>query len=618
MKFVEAPVFSWTGDTVTPPPKDRKSADLPHYNAFKLGELSVDLGDFILVKPDDGSENLQDCEVARLDRLYQDTSATSDPYRAEVTWLCRPSLLPKKLEGHGFEEDGIPKLDERLDVVTEARPFAKNISAETIYFKCNVFSQPMSTVPEDFIKSCPKDSKYPSYVLRFKMKATIQKKIFTLEPYQSREGPSPLKLSTQSRSPLKERSRNRADSLSTMSPVKPLSPKLVVSIEYMEYMQKSQNENDLGKKRRRRLSSRGSNSGDTPVKRVKKSTSVQNTPEKPSTPSSSPRPARSAGKPARFLSTSSQVKDTCNTGRKSRQSDSVENTPKSESTRSSRRSILPPASEPQSKEPAKRKRTLETAKDTKKTPVRRSVVSTEEFTEVKAETNSGRKLKITCGEKTMKVAPSKGLDNNAIGNLLELDSDQDFEPDPKEEKRRAASNTPIRASKRPQKAAAKAGSKSTSKAVSKAKVEPQEKKPSPKKRTRRASMSVVEQAPSTPATNNRRKSVAKSETKMKKKIETYSSSSNSDSDFQGSSEGEEEDSDFEREPNVVRYKSKKAEQKSKTLTKSILDRKGFTPGVQQRAKPVPANSNPMVEAQTRLHVSAVPEELPCREEEFAG
>ena len=49
-----------------------------------------------------------------------------------------------------------------------------------------------------------------------------------------------------------------------------------------------------------------------------------------------------------------------------------------------------------------------------------------------------------------------------------------------------------------------------------------------------------------------------------------------------------------------------------------MDRKGFTPSVQQRAKPVPLSSNPMVEAQSRLHVSAVPEELPCREEEFAG
>ena len=58
--------------------------------------------------------------------------------------------------------------------------------------------------------------------------------------------------------------------------------------------------------------------------------------------------------------------------------------------------------------------------------------------------------------------------------------------------------------------------------------------------------------------------------------------------------------------------------KSKTQVKSIIDRKGFTPGVQQRAKPVPASANPMVEAQSRLHVSAVPDELPCREEEFAG
>jgi len=623
MPFNEVPVFKWIGDPIPPPPKDRKSADMPHYKSFNLRELTVEIGEFILVKNEDHSENLQECDIARLDRLYEDRSDSTDPYRAEVTWLCRPSQLPPKLrKGHGFEEDGIPQLDDRIDVVVEGRPYSTNISAETIYFKCKVYSVPMSTVPQEYVKRFPSNLKHPNYLLRFKMKGSSNvrdRRNFTLEPYQSREGgPSPLKLSAgQTRSPLKEKSRNMVD-VTGISPAKPLSPKLVVPKEYMDALSPQSQNIDLGRKRRRRLSSRGSNSEDTPMKRVKKSTSVQNTPEKPIIPeeqtTNTPRSTRGAArKPDLATPKSANTSVSGNTGRKTRQSESRENTPVVETKRSSRRSIAPATAANGEESTKEISNSL-----AKKTPARRRVVSTDDFTEVNRETNSGRKLKITCGEKTTKIAPSSKLGDQEIGNLLDdSDSDQDFEIYPKSAKKGARTAKPT----------TKTPSKGTTKSTSKAKVEKvevkAEKKASPKKRTRRASMSVVEKAPPvTPVTNNRRKSMAHSETKIKKKLETYSpASSDADSDFQAEADlsdtDEENDSDYEQN-NIVKYKSRKNQQaKSKTQVKNILDRKGFTPGVQQRAKPVPASHNPMVEAQSRLHVSAVPDELPCREEEFA-
>jgi origin recognition complex subunit 1 len=43
----------------------------------------------------------------------------------------------------------------------------------------------------------------------------------------------------------------------------------------------------------------------------------------------------------------------------------------------------------------------------------------------------------------------------------------------------------------------------------------------------------------------------------------------------------------------------------------------FRPSVAPRAAPLSASADPLAEAQQRLHVSAVPDSLPCREEEFA-
>ena len=61
-----------------------------------------------------------------------------------------------------------------------------------------------------------------------------------------------------------------------------------------------------------------------------------------------------------------------------------------------------------------------------------------------------------------------------------------------------------------------------------------------------------------------------------------------------------------------------AESKSstkRTVAKSV--KKAFKPSVESRSQPLPSNVDSLTEAQRRLHVSAVPSCLPCREEEFA-
>jgi len=709
---VEKPAFCWFGEQIGAPPSSRKLADLPHYRGCTIGELTVEIGDFVILKGESPSDSLLECDIARLESLYEDRSDKSSPYRATVTWLCRPAQLPTQLKnnGHGYEEDGIPNLDDRLDVVIEARRFDTTIDAETIYYKCNVISQPMSTNPEQAIKSLAKSgSKHPNYVIRFKMiRKSPKGNQYILEPYQKKGDPSPLKLSNRSRSPLKEVSSVRCGSA---SPELAPSPKIEIPASLFKLYCTQNPDEDIDEetdtanddnadteiRKRRRLSSRGSNSREqTPMKRLKKSTSVQNTPEKvdvnsprtgrstrksvsthntpavvdsPSTRSSrsrkplesvdspsgramrSRKTSESTDSPLKKVLESPKAKSTrsikalegtesptvkstrsikalegtespiVKSTRSRKPSESTESpivkstrsrkpsesteSPTVKSTRSrkpsesmieepklavrsSRRSIVPLsyAESPEIQKSKPKKEEIKAGEKSVSKP--KGVKSSEKFTEVVAQTGSGRKVKITCGDRPKKIAPSSGLGKNEISCLLDSDSDQDFQEKVEDK---------IKKSDR----------------IKKSGTATPAKEDQPKKRTRRASMSVVEKPVlSTPSVKSKRRSTAFSETKVKKKLTKHITTSESDSDFEPSDHSDKEEA---YQKKIIQ--KKKETPLSKTQRKSILDKKGFTPGVQRRAKPVPCYDNPLVEAQARLHVSAVPDSLPCREEEFA-
>ena len=110
-----------------------------------------------------------DYEVARLDKMYEDFDNKSDPFRAVITWLCRPNSLPQNVKGlHGMEDEGVSPFNNRHEVVGEAREFAKDISAETIHFKCLVVPVGIHEDPAKYVSSLKK-SPYPCYVQRFNM-----------------------------------------------------------------------------------------------------------------------------------------------------------------------------------------------------------------------------------------------------------------------------------------------------------------------------------------------------------------------------------------------------------------------------------------------------------------
>ena len=153
------------------------------------------------------NNEMLDCDVVRLDRLYEDFDNKADPFRAVVTWLCRPDFLPHNMKGiHGMEEEGVSPFNNKHEVVGEAREFEKDISAETIYFKCIVVTVGVNEDPVKFGTS-QKKGPYPCYMQRFTLVKDGKKK-FKVEPalQVSRKLPSKKKvLRSRSCSPVSPR-----------------------------------------------------------------------------------------------------------------------------------------------------------------------------------------------------------------------------------------------------------------------------------------------------------------------------------------------------------------------------------------------------------------------------
>ena len=88
------------------------------------------------------------------------------------------------------------------------------------------------------------------------------------------------------------------------------------------------------------------------------------------------------------------------------------------------------------------------------------------------------------------------------------------------------------------------------------------------------------------------------------------------------------DNDSDSDEDMVDFKPKKVskalvtpkrKKSSSNLTKDTPTRRrrNMTPRIPARSIPLPKNITSLEEAQLRLHVAAVPDSLPCREDEFA-
>merc|ERR1719422_451761 len=258
---------------------------------------------------------------------------------------------------------------------------------------------------------------------------------------------------------------------------------------------------------------------------------------------------------------------------------------------------------------------------------RGNVFTDDEFTKVETTTGSGKKITIKCGGDKKKFAPSSGLGSSQISSLL--DSDEDMEEGFGTKK---DASRPVGRPKKP-------SPPTPPKKIASRPVGRPQKKPSPPtppkkvpvtpvRRARRASVSCTTPSKNIISTPTRKaRSVSKrsvSETKKSKRLRTPSPCSSeledSEDDFELDNADVETDSDSswsDDEDDNTKSSKNKSTKTTKATPAQKTPKRIFKPRVAVRSVPLPYTADPITEAQRRLHVSAVPTSLPCREEEFA-
>ncbi|XP_011190624.2 origin recognition complex subunit 1 [Zeugodacus cucurbitae] len=132
------PVVKWIGnhtDTVVDVPR-LIHKEVNFYQKCIFGDLTLSLGDFVLVSNADAAEpdTVDGCDIAKILHLYElHESVDRDPYRAIVQWYSRPECVPHK----EFDRDDIC-IDFGTELIEEYRPYDSDISLETIFRKCIV------------------------------------------------------------------------------------------------------------------------------------------------------------------------------------------------------------------------------------------------------------------------------------------------------------------------------------------------------------------------------------------------------------------------------------------------------------------------------------------------
>ena len=96
-------------------------------------------------------------------------------------------------------------------------------------------------------------------------------------------------------------------------------------------------------------------------------------------------------------------------------------------------------------------------------------------------------------------------------------------------------------------------------------------------------------------------------------------SSEEDSDVYEAKTESSDDSEPDDDDVAVQSDTDTKKKKKKAVTKKVVvkPKKVMTPRIPSRKIPLPEVVSPLQEAQSRLHVGAVPDSLPCREDEFA-
>ncbi|XP_071534634.1 origin recognition complex subunit 1 isoform X2 [Panulirus ornatus] len=159
-----SPQFKWIGAPVEASRRERLQRDKTFYKGFRLGPLTAYIGDCVYVRNADSPEldSPEGCDIARIMRCY-DNGEKRESKRAVVQWYSR---LDDISIGHRKRISGeVPALVNILEVIKDDRPFDADIDVESIFGICFVQETSCFLDPKTVIR--PAEFSDSFYVCRF-------------------------------------------------------------------------------------------------------------------------------------------------------------------------------------------------------------------------------------------------------------------------------------------------------------------------------------------------------------------------------------------------------------------------------------------------------------------
>ncbi|XP_026472408.1 origin recognition complex subunit 1 isoform X2 [Ctenocephalides felis] len=144
------------------------------YRSVRYNEMLISVNDYVVIIKENESNSSFDSDVARIKELFEATGGACDDgkYRAIVEWYSRPRDLEK------FCKD--VEMDPENEVVLDLRPFDDNVSIESIHVKCNVLLSKADDDPGGLVKGTKK--KVTTYVCRYALIRKYNQVKFVLAP----------------------------------------------------------------------------------------------------------------------------------------------------------------------------------------------------------------------------------------------------------------------------------------------------------------------------------------------------------------------------------------------------------------------------------------------------
>ncbi|XP_063883077.1 origin recognition complex subunit 1-like [Scylla paramamosain] len=157
--------FAWQGKPIQPSLKERRFEDKTFYRGFILGSTEIEEGNCVFIRNADAldADDVNCCDIAKIVRCY-DNGERNNNNRVQVQWYSRiEDVKPNHLKNI---QEGLSPPDASLELVRDERGFPTDIDAETIHSRCHVKEVPCGVSPRSV--SQPELYQLPFFVCRFR------------------------------------------------------------------------------------------------------------------------------------------------------------------------------------------------------------------------------------------------------------------------------------------------------------------------------------------------------------------------------------------------------------------------------------------------------------------